>query len=52
MTCISASTKVSKFGLRVSFQSLWSSLFWRGSYGGGDDLSWCIVGKISYEQAE
>ena len=26
MTCMSASTKASKFGLQVSFQSLWSSL--------------------------
>ena len=26
MTCMSASTKASKFGLHVSFQSLWSSL--------------------------
>ena len=26
MTCMSASTKAAKFGLRVSFQSLWSSL--------------------------
>ena len=28
MTCMSASTKASKFGLQVSFQSLWSSLVW------------------------
>ena len=26
MTCMSASTKASKFCLQVSFQSLWSSL--------------------------
>ena len=26
MICISASTKASKFGLQVSFQSLWGSL--------------------------
>ena len=27
MTCMSASTKASKFGLQVSFQSRWSSLY-------------------------
>ena len=29
MTCMSASIKASKFGLQVSFQSLWSLLVYR-----------------------